>query len=121
MWPVSIDCINHSKNNHRKNPPHKESAFIEKAISQLLNRLHFHVQARLSGNPAWSIDGFRAIANPAGVSHATDFLSRVSKKAGFIVWLKKRAGKDGQMLTIFWEDEKHWLNIKNSIIITSHK
>ena len=63
----------------------------------------------------------REIASPTGVSHATDFLSRVSKKAGFIVWLKKRAGKDGQMLTIFWEDEKHWPNIKNSIIITSHK
>ena len=26
----------------------------------------------------------REIASPTGVSHATDFLSRVSKKAGFI-------------------------------------
>jgi len=40
------------------------------------------------------------IENPPGVFHAIVVLNRVSKKAGFIVWLKKRAGKDGQKLTI---------------------
>jgi hypothetical protein len=48
---------------------------------------------RLAGNPAWTIDGFRAIANPPDVFHATAVLSRVSKKAGFIVWLKKKRRK----------------------------
>ena len=73
---------------------------------------------RLSGNPAWSIDGFKVIENPPGVFHATVVLSRVAKRAGFTVWLKKRKGKGGQKLIIFKEDEKHWLNLKNSSITT---
>jgi hypothetical protein len=48
---------------------------------------------RLSGSLAWSIDGFRVIGNPPSVFHATAVLSRVSKKAGFIVWLKKKSRK----------------------------
>jgi len=40
-----------------------------------------------------SIDGFRAIAKPPGVFHATAVLSRVSKKEGFIAWLKKKSRK----------------------------
>jgi len=44
----------------------------------------------LSGNPAWSIDGFRAIANEPSAFQATAVLGRASKKAGFIAWLKKR-------------------------------
>jgi hypothetical protein len=56
-------------------------------------------------NPACSINGFRAIANPPSEFHAMAVLNRVSKKAGFIVWLKKkRAGKGGQELNIFWLD-----------------
>jgi hypothetical protein len=57
-------------------------------------------------NPAWSIDGFKAIANEPSGFHATVVLSRVSKKAGFIVWLKKsrkRRLKDNH----FWENEKN--------------
>jgi len=42
---------------------------------------------------ARSIDGFKAIENPPGVFRATAVLSRVSKRAGFIVWLKKKSRK----------------------------
>jgi len=38
------------------------------------------------------------IANQPGVFHATVVLSRVSKRAGFIVWLKKREEKGGQKI-----------------------
>ena len=55
--------------------------------------LQFPCPGRLSGNPAWSIAGFRVIANPPGVFHATNGWGRVSKKGGFIAWLKKRGGK----------------------------
>jgi len=41
----------------------------------------------------WAIDGFRVIANPPSVFHATVVLSRASKKTGFIVWLKKESRK----------------------------
>jgi hypothetical protein len=67
----------------------------------------FSCPCRLSGNPAWSIDGFRAIGNPPSVFHATVVLNRVSKKAGFIVWLKKKSGKRQPKINPFQSDERH--------------
>jgi len=56
-------------------------------------------------SPMSQIDGFRAIVKPPGVFHATVVLSRVSKKAGFIVWLKKKSRKRRPKVNPFQNDE----------------
>jgi hypothetical protein len=64
----------------------------------------------------WSIDGFRAIGNPPSVFHATAALSRVSKKAEFIVWFNKKSRKRRLKNNHFQDDEKHLLLLVDSTI-----
>jgi len=93
MWPVSIAWQKPLQKQPPKKPPSQRVCLYRKNDITKFEPPPIPCPGRLSGNPAWSIDGFRTVANPLYVFHATVVLSRASKKAGFKVWLKKKSRK----------------------------